>query len=86
MLQEKKKVFPNKDTQYDRHIHRDVYEAIKDIEGTFTNAQAYDEVRRNRNNLYLTRDHVRRAVANICGVYNLGLRRVSRGVYEWQKS
>lgn len=84
MLVEKRQQFPNKDTQYDRHIHRDVYECIRHIEGEFTCNDAYQEVKLAKKD-YLTKDHVRRAVANICGVYDLGLRRVRRGVYTWEK-
>lgn len=84
MLQEKRQQFPNKDTQYDRHIHRDVYEAIKNMEGEFTCNDAYAQIKALKKD-YLTKDHVRRAVANICGVYGLGLRRVRRGVYTWAK-
>lgn len=81
MLTNKDALFPNKDTQYDTHIHRDVYHAIKGIEGHFTTKEAYLVAHRKHN--YLTRENVRRAVANLCGIYDLGLRRVSRGVYEW---
>lgn len=84
MLKEKRPLFPNKDTQYDTHIHRDVYEIIKDIEGTFTSKDAYAIA--HKKHAYLTKDHVRRALGNLCGIYDLGLRRVSRGVYEWEKS
>jgi hypothetical protein len=85
MLTEKRELFPNKDTKYDKHIHRDVYYAIKDIEGVFTTQDAF-EVTRNKRMFHLTRDNVRRAVANICGIYGLGLTRVGRGRYEWKKS
>lgn len=84
MFKQKRELFPNKDTEYDTHIHREVYEIIQYLEGPFTSKDVYDLARRKHG--HLTRDRIRRAIANICGVYHLGLKRVQRGVYEWDRS